>query len=302
MEVTIFSDMGEEINKLVSDATKQLQTDWVNGLIFMITISITVYILFYGYLILSGKKEEPVKDLLWDLIRFAIVISVLNNLSLYMDLVTGTIQDIKGFLVGSSNNSKNSYSGIDVKIANIIKLFVDSWNNASGITGTLFWIVQCVFMLPLCVGVMGYAIGIVASEITLIALLAVFPLFLFCYLWGWFKNMFSMWVQAVMGNCTFVLFLTVFSKVGFAIAEYTNKWVAAHEGAEVFIACFMYAIAGVITIYGIKLAEQLSSALSQVSVDRMSSAMTKNATSKGSAVRDTTQKLFTKLLNKLGAG
>jgi len=153
-------------------------------------------------------------------------------------------------------------------------------------------------MIPLCLGVIGYAIGILASEISLIALLATFPLFLFCYMWGWFKNMFSMWLQAIMGSCLFLLFLSIFSKVGFQIAKYTNNWVSQHQGSEVFIACFMYTIAGVITVYGIQLSGQISSALSQVSIDKLSPAMTKHAASKDSVIMKLASKKLGGLLSK----
>lgn len=275
MQITFFNDMGNEINNIVTNALKVVQADWVQGLLDVSSLGITIYVMFYGYMVLAGKIQEPMPDFIWNLARFAFVIGILSNMGTYVTTVNETIHGIRGFLVGDQL-SGNAYGGIDTKIANIVDLYVTSWKKAKGISGTLFWIVQALFMVPLCLGVVAYAIGIIVSEVSLIALLAVFPIFLFCYLWGWFKNMFSMWLQAVIGCCLFVLFLSVFSKVGFAIAGYTNEWVAKHSGAEVFIACLMYMIAGVITIAGVKLAGQISMALSQVSVDRMNQAMSNN--------------------------
>lgn len=272
---TLFGDMGNEINNIVTEAIKLVQDGWVAGLLDVSTLGITIYVMFYGYMVLAGKIQEPLPDFVWNLARFSIVIGVLSNMGTYTTYVNEAVHGLRGFLVGDEFSS-NAYGGIDAKIGAIVNLYAESLDNAHGISGHLFWIVQCFFMVPLCLGVVSYAVGIVVSEITLIALLAVFPLFLFCYLWGWFKNMFSMWLQAVMGTALFVLFLSVFSKVGFAIAEYTNNWVANHDGAEAFLSCIMYLIAGVVTIYGVKLAGQISMALSQVSVDRMNQAMSNN--------------------------
>lgn len=272
---TLFSDMGDEINNIVTAGIKTVQEGWVSGLLDLSTLSITIYIMFYGYAVLAGKIQEPMSEFIWNLARFAIVIGILSNMGTYTYYVNESVHGLRGFLVGDEISS-NAYSGIDSKIGAVINLYAESWEDASGISGTLFWVVQCIFMAPLCLGVVSYAVGIITSEITLIALLATFPLFLFCYLWGWFKNMFSMWLQAIIGCCLFVLFLSVFSKVGFAIAKYTNKWVSMHDGAEVFISCVMYLIAGVVTIYGVKLAGNISMALSQVSIDRMNQSMSNN--------------------------
>lgn len=275
MDITIFHDMGKDINDLIEEAIKTIQTGWVAGLIDVTNFSFSIYVMFYGYCVLAGKIQEPMSDFIWNLARFAIVMGILGNIGTYSHAVTDMVHGIRGFLVGDQY-SENAYAGIDAKISNVVKLYVESYKQAKGIKGTLFWLVQALFMAPLCLGVVSYAIGIIVSEVSLMALLAVFPIFLSCYLWGWFKNMFSMWVQAIVGCCLFVLFLTIFSKIGFTIAQYTNDWVAEHSGSEVFVACIMYMIAGSITIGGVKLAGQLSMALSQVSVDRMNNAMSGN--------------------------
>lgn len=272
---TLFGDMGDEINSVVTEGIKLVQEGWVAGLLDVSSLGITIYVMFYGYMVLAGKIQEPIPDFVWNLARFAIVLGVLSNMGTYTTYVNDAVHGLRGFLVGDET-SGNAYGGIDAKIGAIANLYADSLDKAHGISGHLFWIVQCFFMAPLCLGVVSYAVGIVVSEISMIALLTVFPLFLFCYLWGWFKNMFAMWLQAVIGCCLFVLFLSVFSKVGFKIAEYTNSWVEKHSGAEAFLSCLMYLIAGIVTIYGVKLAGQLSMALSQVSVDRMNQAMSNN--------------------------
>jgi len=275
IEFTLFNDMGDQINAVVIEGIKIVQKGWVLGLLDVSSLGITIYVMFYGYMVLAGKIQEPMPDFVWNLARFAIVLGILNNIDTYTTHVTEAVHGLRGFLVGDET-SGNAYGGIDARIGQIVNLYADSLDKASGITGHLFWIIQCIFMAPLCLGVVSYAVGVIASEITLLALLAVFPLFLFCYLWGWFKNMFSMWLQAVIGCCLFILFLSIFSKVGLAIAEYTNDWVSKHSGAEAFLSCMMYLIAGVVTIYGVKLAGQISTALSQVSVDRMGPGMSSN--------------------------
>lgn len=277
MNITIFGDMGDEINSIIYEGIKLVQDGWIAGLLDVSTLGITIYVMFYGYMVLAGKIQEPLPDFVWNLARFAIVIGVLSNMGTYTTYVNEAVHGLRGFLVGDSTSSANAYSGIDAKINQVAFLFMDALEKADGIKAFLFFaFIQVPCMAPLILGVVAYAIGIVVSEISLIALLAVFPLFLFCYMWGWFKNMFSMWLQAIMGCCLFVLFLSVFSKVGFSIAEYTNRWVASHSGGEVFLSCLMYLIAGIVTIYGVKLAGQISMALSQVSVDRMNQAMSNN--------------------------
>ena len=57
MQITFFNDMGNEINNIVTNALKVVQADWVQGLLDVSSLGITIYVMFYGYMVLAGKIQ-----------------------------------------------------------------------------------------------------------------------------------------------------------------------------------------------------------------------------------------------------
>lgn len=263
MAFNLFQTMGDEIKLLMNNSISAISSSWVSELISVLSICITVYIIFYGYLILAGKVQEPIKELIWNLARFAIVLSILQGYPYYLELITNIIDELKVFLTGAKDG-KTIYTSMDDKFIKLSKVYVEifkhiSWNPITWVTG-LF---QIGIGLVLVFGTVFYCVSVLASELTMMALLAVFPLFLFCYLWNWFKDMFSMWVQAVIGVLIYCLFVSLFIDIGYKIADFS---LAMDKSMGVY-GVFGLFVAGAITLGGCRVSINLATSLSKVSIN-----------------------------------
>ncbi|MFN2807562.1 type IV secretion system protein, partial [Escherichia coli] len=65
--------------------------------------SATLYILWRGYQTLAGKLSTPMEDVIWDLMRMAIILSFVANVSGYLDGVIDAINGLKEGFSGGDN-------------------------------------------------------------------------------------------------------------------------------------------------------------------------------------------------------
>jgi len=263
MAFRLFTNIGNEIENVFKAGIDGISGLWVSGLIDIASIGITLYITFYGYLVLAGKTQEPVKNLVWDLARYTFVIAILQNSASYMNMIYEAVNQLKAFLMGSNGN--NPYDALDQKFTNLGIIFGKIWEATSGfdIGSYILALFQSIAVIPLVMGVTANCLGFIISELTTLALLATFPLFLFCYLWGWLKDMFSAWLQAIIGVLMFCLFLYLFGNIGYFIAgnALDSEDVVGWDSVLVLF------VAGIITLYGVKVSIQLAASLSKVSIN-----------------------------------
>ncbi|WP_392561089.1 type IV secretion system protein [Orbus sturtevantii] len=263
MQFRLFQMMGKEIKDMMQASVDAVSANWVAQLIHFSSICITIYIIFYGYLILAGKIQEPVKELVWNLARFALVIGILQSYSTYLELITGAVDELRLF-VTNTEKGVTIYASMDDKFIKLGDVYATilkkiGWDPRTWVTG----IVQMIFSAVLVVGTVIYCVSVLASELTITALLAIFPLFLFCYMWGWFKEMFAMWIQAVISVILFCLFISLFIEIGYKIA---TKSLEMDQSVGVY-GCFGMLVAGVIVLGGSRISISLADSLSKVSIN-----------------------------------
>ena len=66
MAVGVFEYIDQFINSHLSAISTQVSEIFSTQLSLLFIGSITLYIVFYGYMILSGKIQAPVEDLVWE--------------------------------------------------------------------------------------------------------------------------------------------------------------------------------------------------------------------------------------------
>lgn len=259
----LFQILGSQIAKKMDEAQLLLSSDLATAMTGILNASLVAYILFYGHLIIAGRIDAPIKDFMWNIGRIAIVICILSFMKEYLTLIKDAVTGLKTLAatIGDDKNVDSIYKAMDHrfdKMGDIVARITANigWAPSSWILGLL----KILSLLPLFLGVCLYSISVLISEITTTGLMAVFPVFLTCYLWGWFKDMFSMWVQAVVGTIIFILFIFLFSNIAFYMIEQTKD--QTNEWYEIFI----YLISGGVSIAGTKVALGLSQQLSKVSI------------------------------------
>lgn len=87
----------------VTDATKGLMMSYSAMMLGLAATSATLYIMWRGYQSLAGKLSTPMEDVMWDIIRMAIILSCVANVSGYLDGVIDAINGLKDGFSGNDN-------------------------------------------------------------------------------------------------------------------------------------------------------------------------------------------------------
>jgi type IV secretory pathway VirB6-like protein len=174
----------------------------IQVLIDCLSVSIAIYIIYKGYMMFAGRSQEPVKELLWDCVAKILIIAVLKNADSLYDLAINFINALRDWADGGN--------GI-VNGADIIIAMMPDFDDAlyQGTDGTLYPFLLVIawisILLANCFVFFVYAI----TKITLTFLIVFAPIFIYCKLFGFLKNMFNQWVQLIIANILTLLLLSI---------------------------------------------------------------------------------------------
>ena len=169
----------------------------------------TVYVMIWGYLLLTGKIEEPFVTGLKRIVTLAVILGAALNLWLYNDLIVDTFFNAPGALAAGVIGAFDSVGIVD----NIIFTGGDAASlllQKGGLFEGDFSYYIAGFAVYAIVGLTAiYVMFLLAlSKIALCILLALGPLFITLLLFETTKRFFEAWI-AQMANYAFVTILTV---------------------------------------------------------------------------------------------
>src|SRR5271168_113525 len=169
----------------------------------------TIYVMIWGYLLVTGKIEEPFVTGIKRIVTLAVVLGAALNLWLYNDVIVDTFFNAPGALAAGIIGAFDSVGIVD----NIILTGGDAASlllQKGGLFEGDFSFYIAGFAVYLIVGLTAiYAMFLLAlSKIALCILLALGPLFIAFLLFEGTKRFFEAWI-AQMANYAFVTILTV---------------------------------------------------------------------------------------------
>ncbi|WP_139551990.1 type IV secretion system protein, partial [Escherichia coli] len=217
---------------------------------------------------LAGKLSTPMEDTMWDIMRMAIILSFVANISGYLD---GVIDAINGL--------KEGFSGSD----NIWQLLDSLWNNAKVLGKTLhdmdnstyikdegmtaqFYVWLGIFVLMIITAFVS-----MIAEVMILLLSITAPIFIFCLMYGFLRPMFNNWLQNIFAAILTILLSSLSLRI---VVNYLNSRLAlATQGAaqanivELGAQVCLAGICAAILIYlSAKLAAALAGASATVSM------------------------------------
>ncbi|HBC0022789.1 TPA: type IV secretion system protein [Enterobacter hormaechei subsp. steigerwaltii] len=264
----IFSAVEKNLIGGITDATKGLMMSYSSMMLGLATTSVTLYILWRGYQTLAGKLSTPMEDVMWDLMRMAIILSFVANVSGYLD---GVISSINGL--------KEGFSGSD----NIWQMLDSLWKNARFLGKTLHdldnstyvkdegWTAQFYVWLGIFVLMIVTAFVSMIAEVMILLLSITAPVFIFCLLYGFLRPMFNNWLQNIFAAILTILFsaLSLRIVINFmtSIMEQAKGGVAQANIVELGAQVCLAGICAAILVYlSAKLAASLAGASATVSM------------------------------------
>lgn len=158
--------------------------------------TIALYITWRAYQTMAGKLTRPFEEIVWDVSRMLIIMIFVTNAGGYLDLVSDAISGLRDGLSGGTSIWER-LDTVWVKAQDLgEKLYAYDTSKYVPLQGmfaeALVWI-----------GV-AFLVGVTAiinliAELVMLLMLATAPIFIFCLMWSWFRDMFSNWLKTILG-------------------------------------------------------------------------------------------------------
>jgi len=214
-------------------------------LLNILTVSIALYILYKGYMVLSGQTQEPIKDLLWDIVSKVLIIGILRSWPYWAPIVKNFVDGLAGWAVGLTAPSSSFLSSTDttlVSVAVSLDLMVDQ---AYYFDVALFQVADGVvypfYMIILWIGIAmatGFTFLIyIVSKITLTLLIVLAPIAVYCKVFGFLKGVFSQYIQLILSSLITLLVISIAyhwgnSVIIKAMTPYIDYMIATTSGSS----------------------------------------------------------------------
>ncbi|EAI1823806.1 type IV secretion system protein, partial [Campylobacter coli] len=202
MNSKLFQFLGESIQQII-DAIRQVGTsDKVAELSVLLSIIITLVIMYKGYEVLMGTSQSPIRELTWDIAGKLLAITFALNIGGWLTLVINAMDGIYEWAGGGTQ----MYKTLDEMFVNTINLTDIIWTKTSGFADSL----MAIAAMLLCY--VGFAIAVVPTlaifvitTFTQTLLVITAPIVFWLLIFKSTKNVFTQWIGLLLSNTLVIL-------------------------------------------------------------------------------------------------
>ncbi|HDR1236514.1 TriE protein [Pasteurella multocida] len=227
----IFTYIDTSVSSVLTEAIKVTQTNLANSVTSLITVSITLYVAVYGYMILADKIQSPFKSIMWKLVSFAVILAFIQNSGGILTLAGQAVEELS--TIGS--NGQAGVGFLDDQYERMSMLADKMSSKAEFGTG---WFVNGLILLAYILMAVPIFSILIICKFTMFFLLGIAPLFLFCLMWGWLKDSFSQYATALVSNALIVIVARTMQK---SLFEFFEK-LTSLDDMNVYMLAFMFVI------------------------------------------------------------
>ncbi|WP_116892890.1 type IV secretion system protein [Pseudomonas savastanoi] len=243
-----------------------LTSNYAQMVAVIITAAVTLYILWVGYQTLAGKIRTPIQDLMWDLAKFAVILTFVNNVDGYLTAALDAAQGLKtGFGTAGGENIWRTLDDVWAKSQELGEILYKMDDGFVPLTGwgarNMIWLGAGVLMTVI-------ALVFLVADVTIALLSITAPLFIFCLMFGFLRTMFNNWLQLIFSSILTVLFASLI--VNISIAFMNDMMTQVKADATLFnlmTVGMMALVAGVISAALVWVAKGFASQIAGVGVD-----------------------------------
>ena len=201
----IFSYIQTLADRITDSITTAAVAPQVTQLNLILTAWFTLYVMAKGYMILSGKSDEPVKGLLFRLSMYAIIVAFATNAGNWFTMVTDAINGLNLWASGNVD----LYDRLDQMLAQVLKMgaIMEDTDGTFEFTGLFCQVAVLIAFTIVAIPAIGI---IIVADFTLKILIMIGPIMIFSLLFDWVKGIFGKWVQLILNNTLTVLFVEYF--------------------------------------------------------------------------------------------
>ncbi|EAJ2307785.1 type IV secretion system protein [Campylobacter coli] len=262
----LFQTLGESIQQII-DAIRQVGTsDKVAELSVLLSIIITLVIMYKGYEVLMGTSQSPIRELTWDIAGKLLAITFALNLGGWLDLTISTMDGLYEWAGGGTQ----MYKTLDEMYANTAQLTNIIWAKSSGVGGAILAIVA----MLLCY--VGFVIAVaptfailVVTTFTQTLLVITAPIVFWLLIFKSTKNVFTQWIGLLLSNTLVILLVGLFLSV---FMGEINGWIISlsqhvQSGSEVLGTSIFFVIAALVLVIMIISAKFYAEKVANVSME-----------------------------------
>ncbi|WP_336222915.1 type IV secretion system protein [Enterobacter kobei] len=230
---------------------------------------IALYITWRAYQTMAGKLTRPFEEIVWDVSRMLIIMIFVTNAGGYLDLVSDAITGLRD---GFSGNA-SIWAQLDTVWEKAQTLGEVLYNYDKSDYVPLKGVVA--EMLVWC-GV-ALLVGITAiinliAELVLHLMLATAPIFIYCLMWSWFREMFNSWLKTILGCILTTYFTGIALTVVMNYLDYILTGAVKATAANYLTLAVQVFLGAVGAAAVMKLASQLAESLAGASAQAATSA------------------------------
>ncbi|EAK4349835.1 conjugal transfer protein TrbL [Campylobacter coli] len=264
--MNFFQFLGKSIQQIV-DAIRQVgASDKVAELSVLLSIIITLVIMYKGYEVLMGRSQSPIRELTWDITGKLVAITFALNLGGWLDLTISTMDGLYEWAGGGTQ----MYKTLDEMYANTAQLANIIWAKSSGVGGAILAIVA----MLLCY--VGFVIAVVPTlaifvitTFTQTLLVITAPIVFWLLIFKSTKNVFTQWIGLLLSNTLVILLVGLFLSV---FMEQISGWISLlsskiQAGAEVLGISIFFVIASLVLVIMIISAKLYAEKIANVSME-----------------------------------
>lgn len=264
--MNFFQFLGESIQQII-DAIRQIGTsDKVAELSVLLSIIITLVIMYKGYEVLMGISQSPIRELTWDIAGKLLAITFALNIGGWLTLVINAMDGIYEWAGGGTQ----MYKTLDEMYANTAQLTNIIWAKSSGVGGAILAIVA----MLLCY--VGFVIAVVPTlaifvitTFTQTLLVITAPIVFWLLIFKSTKNVFTQWIGLLLSNTLVILLVGLFLSV---FMEQISGWISLlsskiQAGAEVLGISIFFVIASLVLVIMIISAKLYAEKVANVSME-----------------------------------
>ncbi|EPV6831822.1 type IV secretion system protein [Campylobacter coli] len=266
MNSKLFQFLGESIQQII-DAIRQVGTsDKVAELSILLSIIITLVIMYKGYEVLMGTSQSPIRELTWDIAGKLLAITFALNIGGWLTLVINAMDGIYEWAGGGTQ----MYKTLDEMFVNTINLTDIIWTKTSGFADSL----MAIAAMLLCY--VGFAIAVVPTlaifvitTFTQTLLVITAPIVFWLLIFKSTKNVFTQWIGLLLSNTLVILLVGLFLSV---FMEQISNWIQyfikeTQTGGEVLKTSIFFVIASLVLVIMIISAKLYAEKIANVSME-----------------------------------
>ncbi|EAJ9146211.1 type IV secretion system protein [Campylobacter coli] len=266
MNLDLFQTLGKSIQQIV-DAIRQVgASDKVAELSVLLSIIITLVIMYKGYEVLMGTSQSPIRELTWDIAGKLLAITFALNIGGWLTLVINAMDGIYEWAGGGTQ----MYKTLDEMFVNTINLTDIIWTKTSGFADSL----MAIAAMLLCY--VGFVIAVVPTlaifvitTFTQTLLVITAPIVFWLLIFKSTKNVFTQWIGLLLSNTLVILLVGLFLSV---FMEQVSTWIkyfakVTQAGDEVLGTSIFFVIASLVLVIMIISAKLYAEKVANVSME-----------------------------------